>query len=78
MTIVCFYRDESHFVEIPDRSLKDYLGYISTWSGFRTYSKTNDGEKLLQDFARRYALIVLLTVILTQKAQFFTLNPRLT
>jgi len=45
-------RDESHFVDIPDRSLKDYLGYISTWSGFRTYSKTNDGEKLLHDFAK--------------------------
>ena len=72
------YRDESHFVEIPDRSLKDYLGYISTWSGFRTYSKTNDGEKLLQDFARGYAFIVLLTVILNQKSQFFTLNPRQT
>ena len=47
-------RDESHFVEIPDRSLKDYLGYISTWSGFRTYSKTNDGDKLLEDFAMGY------------------------
>ena len=44
-------RDESHFVEIPDRSLGDYLGYISTWSGFRAYSKTNDGDKLLEDFA---------------------------
>ena len=47
-------RDESHFVELPDRSLKDYLGYISTWSGFRTYSKTNDGDKLLEDFAFGY------------------------
>ena len=47
-------RDESHFVEIPDRSLKDYLGYISTWSGFRTFSKTNDGDKLMEDFAMGY------------------------
>ena len=68
MTIVSFYRDESHFVEIPDRSLNDYLGYISTWSGFRTYSKTNDGEKLLQDFARGN-FIVLLTNI---RANFCT------
>ena len=40
-------------MEIPGRSLKDYLGYISTWSGFRSYSETNDGEKLLRDFAAR-------------------------
>ena len=53
------FRDESHFVEIPDRSLKDYLGYISTWSGFRTYSKTEDGEKLLEDFAKVWVVIFL-------------------
>ena len=61
--LLSLYRDESHFVDIPDRSLKDYLGYISTWSGFRTYSKTNDGEKLLHDFAKGYILsIIVLTL----------------
>ena len=57
-------------MEIPDRSLKDYLGYISTWSGFRTYSKTEDGEKLLEDFAKVWVVLF----VISKPRVIFSLN----
>jgi len=44
-------RDDSHFVDIPSMSLKDFLEEQKTSSGFQTYCKENDGEKFIQEFS---------------------------
>ena len=48
------FRDDSHFVDIPSFSLRDFLDEASTWSGFRTYCEKNDGGKVMQEFSSRY------------------------
>jgi len=46
-------RDDSHFVEIPCLSLKDFLEEQTTSSGFQTYCEKNDGEKFIREFSTR-------------------------
>ena len=50
-------RDDSHYTEVEGATVKDLVGYITTWSGFRQYAKdkgSQAAETLLNDFKTRF------------------------
>lgn len=49
-------RDDSHFSELPNATLENFVGYVKTWSGFREMVKKSgetEGEKLIDGMVTR-------------------------